>query len=386
MRLTLSICLAFAFLQAAIPPAFAQAPAAALPPVPAPPAIAARAHILVDFNSGAVLSENAADVPMDPASITKLMTAYAVFSELRKGAMALEDMVTVSERAWRTGGSRMFIEVGTRVSVADLIRGMIIQSGNDASVALAEHTAGSEAAFAELMTEYARRLGMRNTSFRNATGLPAEGHYSSARDIALLAAAIIREFPEFYSLYSEREFTYNAITQRNRNRMLWRDPSVDGIKTGMTDAAGYCLVSSALRDDMRLISVLLGTASDKVRADATQALLNWGFRFYESHRVYAAGQPVTSARVWKGEIEEVPLGLKEDLWLTLPRGRYELLDASLELQAPLLAPLDSEEAVGRMRLRLEGELLAEPALYPLASVAEGSLLQRALDTVQLWFE
>jgi D-alanyl-D-alanine carboxypeptidase (penicillin-binding protein 5/6) len=216
-----------------------------------------------------VLAENAADERMDPASITKLMTAYAVFSELRKGEMALDDMVTVSERAWRTGGSRMFIEVGTRVRIDQLIRGMIIQSGNDASVALAEHTAGTEAAFAELMNEYARRLGMRNTSFRNATGLPDENHYSSARDIALLAAAIIREFPEFYSLYSEREYTYNEITQRNRNKMLWRDPSVDGIKTGMTDAAGYCLVSSAERGDMRLISVLLGTSSDKARADAT---------------------------------------------------------------------------------------------------------------------
>jgi D-alanyl-D-alanine carboxypeptidase (penicillin-binding protein 5/6) len=385
MRLTFALCLALAFLQAPLP-AFAQAPSAALPPVPAAPAVAARAYILLDFNSGDVLAEDAADTPMDPASITKLMTAYAVFSELRKGAMALEDMVTVSERAWRTGGSRMFIEVGTRVSVGDLIRGMIIQSGNDASVALAEHTAGTEAAFAELMNEYARRLGMRNTNFRNATGLPAENHYSSARDIALLAAAIIREFPEFYSLYSEREFTYNSITQRNRNRMLWRDPSVDGIKTGMTDAAGYCLVSSAMRDDMRLISVLLGTASDKVRADATQALLNWGFRFYESHRVYAAGQPVTTARVWKGEVEEVALGLREDLWLTLPRGRYELLDASLELQAPLLAPLASEQPVGRMRLRLEGESLAEPELYPLADVAEGGLLRRALHSVQLWFE
>jgi D-alanyl-D-alanine carboxypeptidase (penicillin-binding protein 5/6) len=323
---------------------------------------------------------------MDPASITKLMTAYAVFSELRKGEMKLEDMVTVSERAWRTGGSRMFIEVGTRVRVDQLIRGMIIQSGNDASVALAEYTAGTEAAFAELMNEYARRLGMRNTNFRNSTGLPAEDHYSSARDIALLAAAIIREFPEFYSLYSEREYTYNDITQRNRNKMLWRDPSVDGIKTGMTDAAGYCLVSSAERGEMRLISVLLGTSSDKARADATQALLNWGFRFYESHRVYAANEPVTTTRLWKGEVDELPLGLQEDLWVTLPRGRYEFIEATMELQSPLVAPVAPENAVGRLRLTLEGQSLADLQLYPLARVAEGSLLQRAVDAVQLWFE
>ncbi|NHA15040.1 D-alanyl-D-alanine carboxypeptidase family protein [Thioalkalivibrio sp. XN279] len=385
MRLITALCLALPLLLAPLH-ASAQAEPAMLPPVPAAPAVAARAHILVDFNSGAVLAENAADERMDPASITKLMTAYAVFSELRKGEMALDDMVTVSERAWRTGGSRMFIEVGTRVRIDQLIRGMIIQSGNDASVALAEHTAGTEAAFAQLMNEYARRLGMRNTNFRNATGLPAEDHYSSARDIALLAAAIIREFPEFYSLYSEREYTYNEITQRNRNKMLWRDPSVDGIKTGMTDAAGYCLVSSAERGDMRLISVLLGTSSDKARADATQALLNWGFRFFESHRVYAAGEPVTTARLWKGEVEELPLGLQQALWVTLPRGRYELIEATMELQTPLVAPVAPDDAVGRLRLTLEGESLADLQLYPLAHVAEGGLLRRALHSVQLWFE
>lgn len=383
MRLITAFVVVFACLQLA-PPAIAQE--AALPPVPAAPAVGASAHILVDFHSGAVLAEDEADARLDPASITKLMTAYAVFAELRKGQMSLDDMVTVSERAWRTGGSRMFIEVGTRVSVGDLIRGMIIQSGNDASVALAEFTAGSEAAFAELMNEYARRLGMQNTNFRNATGLPAEDHYSSARDIALLAAAIIREFPEFYSLYSEREYTYNDITQRNRNKMLWRDPTVDGIKTGMTDAAGYCLVSSAKRGDMRLISVLLGTSSDKARADATQALLNWGFRFYESHRIYGAGQPVTTARVWKGETEELELGLAEDLWVTLPRGRYDLMQASLELQSPLIAPLATETSVGRLRLTLEGESLADLPLYPLASVAEGGLLTRTIDAIQLWLE
>jgi serine-type D-Ala-D-Ala carboxypeptidase (penicillin-binding protein 5/6) len=384
MRLLPALLIAFTL--SSPPAAFAQQPAAALPPVPAAPAVPARGYILLDFNSGEVLTEKEADTPMDPASITKLMTAYAVFSELRKGQMALTDLVTISERAWRTGGSRTFIEVGTRVSIEDLIRGMIIQSGNDASVALAEHTAGSEAAFADLMNEYARRLGMANTSFRNATGLPAEGHYSSARDIAILASAIIREFPEFYQLYSEREFTFNNITQRNRNQMLWRDPSVDGMKTGMTDAAGYCLVSSAERDGMRLISVLLGTSSAKARADATQSLFNWGFRFYESHRLYAAGETVATARVWKGTLEEVGLSLQEDLWITVPRGRYGQLEASMEVQTPLLAPLSREDEVGRIRVSLGDRLLADRSLHPLAASPEGGIIRRALHSVLLWFE
>ena len=385
MRAIPFLCL-FLVLQSAPQTASAQQPAASLPPVPAAPAVPARGYILVDFNSGEVLAEKDADAPMDPASITKLMTAYAVFSELRKGQMSLEDIVTVSERAWRTGGSRTFIEVGTSVGVEDLIRGMIIQSGNDASVALAEHTAGTEAAFAELMNEYAQRLGMHNTKFRNSTGLPAEDHYSSARDIAILASAIIREYPEFYQFYSEREFTFNNITQRNRNQMLWRDPTVDGMKTGMTDAAGYCLVSSAQRDGMRLISVLLGTSSTKARADATQSLLNWGFRFYESHRLYAAGEAVTKARLWKGELEMMDLGLSEDLWVTVPRGRYDLMDASLELQSPLVAPLAVTDAVGRIRISLDGRVLAERALHPLADSAEGGFARRALHSVLLWFE
>jgi serine-type D-Ala-D-Ala carboxypeptidase (penicillin-binding protein 5/6) len=383
-----AFCLALVLFSAplAAPAQVPALPQASLPPVPAAPAVPARSHILVDFNSGEVLSEKDADVRMDPASITKLMTAYAVFSELRKGEMALDELVTVSERAWRTGGSRTFIQVGTRVSVEDLIRGMIIQSGNDASVALAEHTAGSEAAFADLMNEYARRLGMVNTNFRNATGLPGEDHYSSARDIALLAAAIIREYPEFYQFYSEREFTFNNISQRNRNQMLWRDPTVDGMKTGMTDAAGYCLVSSAKRDGMRLISVLLGTTSAKARADATQSLLNWGFRFYESHRLYAAGETVTTARLWKGELDSLNLGLLQDLWITLPRGRYEMLQASLELQSPMIAPLAPEDPVGWLRVSLDDQAIVARELHPLIGSAEGAFMRRALHSVLLWFE
>jgi len=385
MRSISLFCLAL-LLFSPSPAAIAQQPTSLLPPVPAAPAVAARGYILLDFNSGEVLAEKDADATMDPASITKLMTAYVVFSELSKGQMRLDDLVTVSERAWRTGGSRTFIEVGSRVSVEDLLRGMIIQSGNDASVALAEHTAGSEAAFAELMNVYAQRLGMVNSNFLNANGLPAEGHYSSARDIGLLASAIIREFPEFYQFYSEREFTFNNITQRNRNQMLWRDPSVDGMKTGMTDAAGYCLVASAQREGMRLISVLLGTSSAKARADATQSLMNWGFRFYESHRLYAAGEAVTSARIWKGEQDTLDLGLTEDLWVTVPRGRYDAMQASLELQAPLVAPLAPEDAVGRIKVSLEDEPLAERPLHPLRTSMEGGFARRALHSVLLWFE
>jgi serine-type D-Ala-D-Ala carboxypeptidase (penicillin-binding protein 5/6) len=385
MRALPLLCLFVVFLSAP-QPASSQQPAVALPPVPAAPAIPARAYILLDFHSGQVLAEKEADLPMDPASITKLMTAYAVFSELAKGQMQLDDLVTISERAWRTGGSRTFIEVGKQVRVEDLIRGMIIQSGNDASVALAEHTAGSETAFAELMNEYARRLGMRNTNFLNATGLPADNHYSSARDIGLLASAIIREYPDFYRFYSEREFTFNNISQRNRNQMLWRDATVDGMKTGMTDAAGYCLVSSAQREGMRLVSVLLGTNSAKTRADATQSLLNWGFRFYESHRLFAAGEPVTTARLWKGELDGLEVGLSEDLWITVPRGRYELMQASLELRTPLIAPLRAEDAVGQLRISLEDQMVAERALHPLANSPEAGFLRRSLHSVLLWFE
>ena len=383
---TIKFSAVLALLALLAPAAFAQEPVAVIPPVPAAPEIAARGHILMDFHSGEVLTEQNADAAMDPASITKLMTAYAVFHELAKGKMSLDDQVLVSERAWRTQGSRTFIDVGSSVRLEDLVRGMIVQSGNDASVALAEHTAGTEEAFADLMNAYAQRLGMTGTSFRNATGLPSEDHYSTARDIALLASALIREFPDYYQYYSEREFTYNKITQRNRNALLWQDPTVDGLKTGMTDAAGYCLVTSASRDDMRLVSVVLGTSGPKVRAQASLSLLNWGFRFYETHRLYAAGQPVTTARVWKGSLELAKLGLEQDLWITLPRGRYEQLQAAMELESPLLAPLEPGRSVGQLRLSLEDRMLAERSLHPLAPVPAGGLWRQAMDSVLLWLE
>ncbi len=364
--------------------------AASLPPVPvpAPPEVAVRGYILVDFHSGHVLAETNADARMEPASITKLMTAYAVFKELAAGNISPDQEVRVSERAWRIGmkGSRMFIEPRMRPTVEELLQGMIIQSGNDASVALAEHIAGSEQAFVDMMNSYAAELGMNQTHFRNTTGLPESDHFSSARDIARLARALIAEFPEFYRWYSVREFTYNGITQQNRNPLLRRDPSADGIKTGWTESAGYCLAASAQRGDMRLISVVLGANTDRARADASEALLNFGFRFYETHRLYAAGEPISTARVWKGSIEDVGLGIQEDLWVTVPKGSYEQLSAAVDLQPSLLAPIFATDPVGALRLELAGELIEERPIFPLADVPEGTLWQQLSDTVLMWFE
>ena len=364
--------------------------AASLPPVPvpAPPEVAVCGYILVDFHSGHVLAETNADARMEPASITKLMTAYAVFKELAAGNISPDQEVRVSERAWRIGmkGSRMFIEPRMRPTVEELLQGMIIQSGNDASVALAEHIAGSEQAFVDMMNSYAAELGMNQTHFRNTTGLPESDHFSSARDIARLARALIAEFPEFYRWYSVREFTYNGITQQNRNPLLRRDPSADGIKTGWTESAGYCLAASAQRGDMRLISVVLGANTDRARADASEALLNFGFRFYETHRLYAAGEPISTARVWKGSIEDVGLGIQEDLWVTVPKGSYEQLSAAVDLQPSLLAPIFATDPVGALRLELAGELIEERPIFPLADVPEGTLWQQLSDTVLMWFE
>ena len=355
-------------------------------PVPSAPEISARGYILVDHNSGRVLASRNENERLDPASITKLMTAYAAFRALRDGQITLSEEIPISERAWRTQGSRMFIEVNTRVPVEDLMQGMIVQSGNDASVALAEYLAGSEAVFAELMNSYARELGMVNTQYRNATGLPAEGHYTTAADIALLASAIVREFPQYYGWYSQREYSYNGITQKNRNALLWRDPSVDGMKTGMTDAAGYCLVSSAQRDGMRLIAVVLGTKSPTARANDSQSLLNYGFRFFETRLLYTAGQPVTETRVWKGEAESAGLGVRQDIYVTIPRGTYDQLQAQLDLPDQVVAPVDTAQELGVLRVNLANERLFETNLFALNAVSTGSLWQQARDSVLLWFE
>ena len=354
--------------------------------VPAPPRIAAKAWLLTDFHSGRVLAEHNADERVEPASLTKMMTAYVVLSELEKGTIGENDEVLVSEKAWRMQGSKMFIEVGKRVPVHELLKGMVIQSGNDASVALAEHVAGSEDAFVDLMNLYAKRLGLTHTHFANATGWPHPDHYTTARDLAKLAAALIRDFPEHYDLYKEKEYTWNNIRQFNRNRLLWLDERVDGVKTGHTESAGYCLVASAAQDDMRLISVVLGTPSDSARASASRKLLNYGFRFYETFLLHKADEPLTEMRIWKGEQEMLPLGLAEDLYITIPRGQRKKVKASMTVQQQLVAPARKGQPYGEVTIKLGDEVLAEKPLVALQDVPEGSLWRTLVDSVLLMFE
>jgi D-alanyl-D-alanine carboxypeptidase (penicillin-binding protein 5/6) len=365
--------------------ALAAAQAAPLP-IPKPPSSGAKAFVIQDFNSKRVIAEQDSDASVEPASITKLMTAYVVFKELLSGNIALSDMVTVSEKAWRTPGSRMFIEVGKQVSVEDLLKGMIIQSGNDATVALAEYIAGSEETFAALMNRHAEEIGLHGSHFTNSTGLPDPEHHMTARDIARIAGLLIEEFPEYYKWYSQKEFTFNEITQYNRNKLLWRDDSVDGVKTGHTESAGYCLVTSAKQDDMRLITVVLGTKSENARADASQALLNYGFRFFETHKLYAAGDTLTTTRIWKGKTDSVTLGLDRPLYATIPRGQYESLDASMIIDNRITAPVDQGQALGKVQVQLGDELITEQKLVALQGVDEGSFWQRIIDEALLYFE
>jgi D-alanyl-D-alanine carboxypeptidase (penicillin-binding protein 5/6) len=358
---------------------------AAAKPIPNPPNTASESYFLIDFDSGRVLAEKDPDKPVEPASITKLMTAYLVDKAIADGDIALDELVTISEKAWRMKGSKMFVEVGKQVPVEDLLKGLIIQSGNDASVALAEHVAGSEAAFAGYMNHQAKLLGMTNTNFVNATGWPDENHYSTARDIATLTRAVIRDFPDSYRYYKEREFTYNKIRQFNRNRLLWRDDTVDGVKTGHTEAAGFCLVASAQRGDMRLISVVLGDDSDKARTQSSQALLNYGFRFYETHRLYSADEVLTNARIWYGEQEQVSMGVGRDIYITIPRGRYGDLDASMEVDAEISAPVARGQQLGVVNIKLDDELLQSEQIIAMQPVGEGSLFVRAMDHIKLMF-
>lgn len=365
------------------------AAAAAVPaaqgPVPAPPAVGGESYVLMDFASGRILVERKPGMRVEPASITKIMTAYVLFKELRDGEIALDEEVVISENAWRTEGSRTFVEVGTRVRVDVLLEGMIIQSGNDASVALAEHVAGSEDAFAGLMNHYADELGMEATNFTNATGLPHEDHYTTARDVAVLSRAIIEEFPDYYTWFAEKEFTYNGIRQHNRNSLLWRDPAVDGLKTGHTESAGYCLASSAKRDSMRLISVLMGADSEKGRSDDSQALLNYGFRFFESHRLYEAGNPLERFTVWKGEADDIPAGITRDIQVAIPRGSYDDLEATMDLASRIMAPVAEGQKIGTLRVTLNDEKLASAPLVALESVPAGGWWTRLTDSVSLWF-
>lgn len=354
--------------------------------VPAPPTIAARAYLLVDFNSGQTLAENKADERMEPASLTKLMTAYIIDKEIAAGHVKLGDMVTVSERAWRMEGSRSFVPVGQQVSLNNLLKGMIVQSGNDATVALAQYVGGSEEVFVSMMNQEAKRLGLSGTHFMNSTGLPDPQHYTTARDLATLTRALIRDFPDRYEWYSLRDFTYNGITQHNRNKLLWRGTGVDGVKTGHTESAGYCLIASASQDKMRLVSVVLGTDSEDARADESQKLLSYGFRFYETHRLYGPDQTLSTVRIWKGENESLPLGLEQELYITIPRGQYDKLNAALKIQEPIIAPANKGAPYGSLNITLNGQTVVAEPLVAKQDVAEGGFLQRAMDGIRLWFE
>ena len=369
--------------------AFAAAtlPAQAAAPIPKPPEVNARSYLLVDHFSGRVLAQDHADERAEPASLTKLMTAYVVFQALAEGRLKLTDMVTISEHAWRTGGSRSFVQVGAQIPVDILIKGMIVQSGNDASIALAEKVGGTEAAFAQMMNEYGRRLGMKSSNFENSDGLPAPNHYTTARDTATLANALIREFPQFYPLFSLREFMWNNIRQDNRNGLLGKDPSVDGLKTGHTDSAGYCLATSANRNGMRLVSVVMGAPSIRAREDASAALLNYGYTFFETIRVKAARETVLKPRVYKSAGEFAAIGVPFDLYATVGRGQGAALRTSAHLSGePLIAPLAPGKPVGELTVAdVTGEVIARAPLMPLAPVPQGGLWTRTVDGVALWF-
>lgn len=351
--------------------------------IPIPPTIEASSFVLQDYQTGKVLAENNADAKLAPASLTKIMTVYVVFKEIANGHLKLDDLATISKKAWSTSGSRMFVEVNDRVKIEDLLKGVIIQSGNDASVALAEHVAGSEEVFAAMMNQQAERLGMKNTQFKNSDGLPVEGHYTTARDLAILTQALIKEFPDFYPWFSQKEFVYNKIVQHNRNQLLGRDPSVDGVKTGHTDEAGFCLVASALRNDMRLISVVMGAKSDNARAVQNQNLLNYGFRFYEAHKLYDGKKSLSDARVWKGDVKELPLGLTEDLYATIPRGHYNELKAVINVDKNITAPVKEGDKLGSVEVSFKGEPIIKKDLVALKTVEKGNIFRQLTDSAIL---
>ena len=352
---------------------------------PAAPTIAASSYILQDFNTGKVLAEDKADARLAPASLTKILTVYVIFNEIKNGHLKLDELVTISQNAWKTSGSKMFVNVNDQVKVEDLLKGVIIQSGNDASVALAEHVAGNESTFAELMNQHAARLGMINSHFVNADGLPIDDHYTTARDLAILTTALIKEYPQYYSWFSIKEFTYNKITQPNRNLLLSRDESVDGVKTGHTDEAGYCLVTSALRDGMRLISVVMGTESENARANANQTLLNYGFRFFESRRLYEANKSAKEVRIWKGETETLDLGLAEDLYVTIPRRNTADLKANMTVDKQIIAPVKAGAKLGTLTVTLGNEVVASKDLVAIKTVEKGGIFRRLYDSLLMLF-
>jgi D-alanyl-D-alanine carboxypeptidase (penicillin-binding protein 5/6) len=360
--------------------------AAEAPIIPPPPPIAASSYLLIDADTQKVLIENNSHEALPPASLTKIMTGYVAAVEMEAGRLQPDAQVDISVAAWQTPGSRMFIQEGTRVSVSDLMKGIIIQSGNDASVAIAEHIAGSEGAFADMMNQQAVRLGMHTTQFQNATGLPAEGHYTSAWDLALLTRSLIKDFPESYAIYAERSFKFNDIEQPNRNRLLWRDRSVDGVKTGHTNEAGYCLVASAVRDNMRLISVVMGTDSDESRVRESQKLLSYGFRYFETQSLYEASVPLKTVQVWYGEDEQLALGVDSEVVLTMPRGHYGDVAAEMIVEKQVEAPINQGDQIGELVLTLYNEELYRAPLVALSAVEEAGWFSQAGDFLSLFFK
>lgn len=354
--------------------------------IPAAPTIAAKSYILLDFNSGKVLAEQNSSLKLAPASLTKIMTVYVVFRELKNGHLTLDEKVTISKKAWQTPGSRMFVEVNKQVTIEDLLQGVIIQSGNDASVALAEHVAGDEATFAAMMNQHAERLEMLDSHFQNSMGLPGKDHYTTAKDLAKLTTAVISEFPDYYRWDSKKEFTFNKITQPNRNKLLWRDKSVDGVKTGYTEEAGYCMVASAKREEMRLISVVMGTSSANARANESQSLLNYGFRFFETHKLYQGHEALTETRIWKGDNKKLSMGLDNDLYVTIPRRHYNDLKAEIKIDKKIVAPVTEGEKFGVVNVSLEGDVVANEPLIALTTVNKGSFVQRLYDEAMLLME
>lgn len=355
------------------------------PIIPAPPQLAAQGYLLIDAVTGTVLVEHNSKQRLPPASLTKIMTSFVVATEIERGTISLRDSVDISVNAWRMEGSRMFIQEGTQVTVEDLLRGIVVQSGNDASVALAEHISASESAFVDVMNQHAARLGMVDTNFVNATGLPDENHYTTASDLARLTIVLIERFPEHYKLYSEKYFTYNNIRQPNRNSLLWRDNTVDGVKTGHTEAAGYCLVASAQRDGMRLVSVIMGTSSEQARATESQKLMTYGFRYYETVRLYSSDESLKKVRVWRGSHSSINIGLENNIVVTIPRGAREYLAAHMELSAEILAPLSKGQNLGRLTVRMNEEVLLSVSLVALNAVAEAGFVSRIWDEIALFF-
>lgn len=358
--------------------------------IPSPPQVAAKSYLLIDVNTGKVLVEGDADLPLAPASLTKMMTSYIVSEEIAAGRLKEDDLVTISDDAWRRGGSAsgsstMFLEPRTKVSVIDLMRGVIIQSGNDASIALAQHIAGSEDAFADIMNQQAALLGMTNTTFKNATGWPAEGHITTARDLALLSKALINDHPDHYNLYAEKYFSYNGFNQPNRNKLLFSDPDVDGIKTGHTDDAGYCLVSSKHSNGMRLVAVVMGARSEASRATESQKLLSYGFRYYQTHQLYTNADSLSTQRVWGGTVEEINLGVGNSLYLTIPRGAQDNIKATLHIDETIKAPIKKGQELGQLIVELEGEQLVDVPLIALDTVEEAGFFPRQWDNIKLFF-